>query len=229
MRKRSVPEPPRGVPPPVPLSAHEMRSMILRKGWSFAELADRWGVTRARISQMISEGAQRPSYLEDAVWGLPYRSVARFRDERRRSLAVDTARKFKPPPPSRPRKKRAPAGAVVDMAAWWEQTLKPGYVLTVKEDISESLLRGVRGVVLFRIGTSPDSMQLCVGYETGVVEWYPLAWFHSDQCWLHESGQTAEIPQKVLTFQHPPAPQPQIDRQLEAMLRAGHVRFPVST
>ncbi|HMX98952.1 MAG: hypothetical protein KDI39_09475 [Pseudomonadales bacterium] len=54
------------------LTANEFKAIIVGKGWLMKDLAIRWGLTRARVSQICAD-EQRPIIYEDAVKALPER------------------------------------------------------------------------------------------------------------------------------------------------------------
>lgn len=52
------------------MAPEEFKSEILRKGWTYRALAERWSVTDNWISK-IARNENRPLHWDDAVRGLP--------------------------------------------------------------------------------------------------------------------------------------------------------------
>lgn len=73
------------------LSAAEIRVLIKGKGWTFVELAARWGVSVTWMSRLVNQPHSRPPMYDDAFRGLPERDVAHVVREPRH------VRKRKPP------------------------------------------------------------------------------------------------------------------------------------
>lgn len=55
----------------VRLSRKEFRDEVVQRGWTYAALGKRWGISANWISK-ISSDANRPMHWDDAVRGLPY-------------------------------------------------------------------------------------------------------------------------------------------------------------
>lgn len=65
------------------LSAAEIRILIKSKGWTFVELAARWGVSVTWMSRLVNQPHSRPPMYDDAFRGLPQRDVVHVVRERR--------------------------------------------------------------------------------------------------------------------------------------------------
>lgn len=57
------------------LSADDFKRTAYARGWKMHEVAQRWGMTKIRISQICNHKA-RPLYYDDAVRGLPLREIS---------------------------------------------------------------------------------------------------------------------------------------------------------
>lgn len=53
------------------LSQDEFKNEVVQRGWTYAALSKRWGVTANWISK-ISRDTDRAMHWDDAVRGLPY-------------------------------------------------------------------------------------------------------------------------------------------------------------
>ena len=54
------------------MSPNEFRAELVRKGWTFVELGQRWDMSANWIARVAAR-ADRPRYWDDAVRGLPDR------------------------------------------------------------------------------------------------------------------------------------------------------------
>ena len=70
------------------LSATEIKALIKQKGWTFVDVAARWGVSVTWMSRLVNQPLCRPPVYEDAFRGLPHRDgtqvVREARHERKR-------------------------------------------------------------------------------------------------------------------------------------------------
>jgi hypothetical protein len=55
------------------LSASEIKSLMKEKGWTFVDLAARWGVSVYWMSRLVNQTRTRPPMYDDAFRGLPPR------------------------------------------------------------------------------------------------------------------------------------------------------------
>ncbi|WP_323025758.1 hypothetical protein [Castellaniella sp.] len=53
------------------LSPEEFKAEVAQRGWTYAALGKRWGITPNWVSK-ISRDTNRPMHWDDAVRGLPY-------------------------------------------------------------------------------------------------------------------------------------------------------------
>ena len=56
--------------PPPPLSPEEYRAELKRKGWTYARLEERWGLSANWLVKVAGK-VDRPRHWDDAVRGLP--------------------------------------------------------------------------------------------------------------------------------------------------------------
>ena len=68
---------------------HYFTASLQKRGWKSKEVAERWGITAVRMSQI----AAKPSQLHvDAVNGLPYRMSDSERKQRGEKVMADMAK-----------------------------------------------------------------------------------------------------------------------------------------
>ncbi|MDU4254581.1 hypothetical protein [Pseudomonas sp.] len=53
-----------------PLTPDQFKELMKAKGWKPEKLALRWGMSKRRVQQIAAD-AERPSYYDDALRGLP--------------------------------------------------------------------------------------------------------------------------------------------------------------
>lgn len=58
------------------LSAAAIKALVKEKGWTFVDLAARWGVSVTWMSRLVNQPHSRPIMYDDAFRGLPQREVA---------------------------------------------------------------------------------------------------------------------------------------------------------
>jgi hypothetical protein len=75
----------------VALAAVEIKALMKAKGWTFVDLAARWGVSVTWMSRLVNQPRSRPPMYDDAFRGLPQREVTDVVREARH------VRKRKPP------------------------------------------------------------------------------------------------------------------------------------
>lgn len=161
-----------------PMSAHDFRSVIIARGWTLGDVATRWGISAARMSQVLNRPAQRARHWEDALFGLPHRSVTERSRQRRQAMAEAAGAD------QRPRR-----GYGTRKESWLAQAhVAQGSVFVVEEEQGPHLAYGCRGVVIARrSGAKPA---LCLLFESGYLEWLELAWLSTPACWLQYNGAT---------------------------------------
>jgi len=65
------------------LTTAEIKALMKQKGWSFVDLAARWGVSVTWMSRLVNQPQARPAMYDDAFRGLPQRQVAHVVREKR--------------------------------------------------------------------------------------------------------------------------------------------------
>lgn len=67
----------------MPLSRSEIRSLLKDRGWTFVDVAARWGVSVTWMSRLVNNPHDRAAMYDDAFRGLPLReAVVVVREER---------------------------------------------------------------------------------------------------------------------------------------------------
>lgn len=57
------------------LGASEIKALMKAKGWTFVDLAARWGVSVTWMSRLVNQPRSRPPMYDDAFRGLPQREA----------------------------------------------------------------------------------------------------------------------------------------------------------
>lgn len=57
------------------LSTKEVRALVQTKGWTFVDLAARWGISVTWMSRLVNQPSTRPIMYDDAFRGLPQREA----------------------------------------------------------------------------------------------------------------------------------------------------------
>ncbi len=156
------------------LSPAQFRALIKARGYSFVELARLWGVSAARVTQMVKD-ADRPAYLDYALWGLPARSRAFAVGLRRGEAAAAAERRH-------PDLRRQPRARAIRIAS--DSTLEGGDVYIVHRSQGEHLQEGARGAI---IGVEHGAVW--IGFESGYVERFPMSYLESTSSFLVANGE----------------------------------------
>lgn len=67
----------------VGLAATEIKALMKSKGWTFVDLAARWGVSVTWMSRLVNQPHSRPPMYDDAFRGLPQREATQVVREAR--------------------------------------------------------------------------------------------------------------------------------------------------
>jgi len=65
------------------LQADEIRALVREKGWTFVEIAARWGLAATYMSRLVNQPHTRPAMYDDAFRGLPQRTDVKVEREPR--------------------------------------------------------------------------------------------------------------------------------------------------
>lgn len=65
------------------LSAVDIKAIVKERGWSFVDLAARWGVSVTWMSRLVNSPHTRPAMYDDAFRGLPTRNAVTVAREAR--------------------------------------------------------------------------------------------------------------------------------------------------
>jgi len=142
----------------VRLTPEHFKAVVIGKGWTYRELAARWGVTPVWVSN-IARNAERPSHYDDAVLGLPVRRNLRRNEKRRMALVEAFVQKISGAP-------RKATGAYR-----YHGHLVPGTVVAAAEDVGSIAESGMRGVV-FQVREIKGGEDYGVIFETGLWDWF---------------------------------------------------------
>jgi lambda repressor-like predicted transcriptional regulator len=184
------------------LDEARFRALLEARGWSVSELARRWGITPARLRQVIQEGHDRAAHWNDAVRGLPQaRWVTRTQERSDRRLELELEPYLKAS--SRGGARTTVAGAVGNLRARATPSDRShetalGAVWRVNSEQGDHLPHGCAGTVLASRIKSPAavgvaaSREICLGFETGYVEWMEVKWLNAPNFWLTYVGETVD-------------------------------------
>jgi hypothetical protein len=67
----------------MPMQPQEIRDLVKERGWTFADLAARWGHSVFYMSRLVNQPHSRPPVYEDAFRGLPRRESTEVKREAR--------------------------------------------------------------------------------------------------------------------------------------------------
>jgi hypothetical protein len=59
---------------PMPLQPNEIKAIVKQRGWTFVDLAARWGHSVFYMSRLVNQPHTRPPAYDDAFRGLPLRA-----------------------------------------------------------------------------------------------------------------------------------------------------------
>ena len=74
------------------MAAAEIKALVRSKGWTFVDLAARWGLGVFYMSRLVNDPHGRPPMYDDAFRGLPQRETVRVARERRHQRRLRPAR-----------------------------------------------------------------------------------------------------------------------------------------
>lgn len=180
------------------LTPEQFRAVVVARGWTYKELAHRWGVSSVWVSN-LARNPDRPSHYDDAILGLPPRRFL-VRNERRRRAWVEAL-------VLRARGERKAAGGFR-----YHGYLVPGAIVTAVDDLGSVAEAGMRGVV-FQVADRGNREAYGVIFESGLWDWFEPE--HIDK-YLAETG---------LSDPGLKGSRPGSNAQLEADFKAGRFDF----
>lgn len=142
----------------VRLTPEQFKAVVIGKGWTYRELAARWGVTPVWVSN-IARNSERPAHYDDSVLGLPVRRNLRRNEKRRMALVEAFMRKMAGAP-------RKATGAYR-----YHGHLVVGTVMAAAEDVGSIAESGMRGIV-FQVREIKGGEDYGVIFETGLWDWF---------------------------------------------------------
>lgn len=152
------------------LSPEQFKAVVAAKGWTYRELATRWGVSSVWISN-VARNPERAAHYDDAVLGLPSRRHLRRNEKRRQALVDALVRKH--------------AGERPTTGAYrYHGALSVGSIVTAAEEVGSIAEEGMRGIV-FQVEDHGAGEKYGIIFETGLWDWFQPE--HVDQC-LAETG-----------------------------------------
>lgn len=150
------------------LTTEEFRAVIKSKGWTYVELAARWGVTPEWIG-VLSRNPDRPAHYNDAVLALPSRRFFKQDTYRRRELV---------------RKSLQRTASLLNCDKKHAFPINPGDVLVAMEDVGSMAYEGDRAVVV--VARSIKEMnQYGILFPRGDFDWF---WQPDVDHYLAETG-----------------------------------------
>lgn len=139
----------------VRLSPEQFKAVIIGKGWTFKELAARWGISPVWMSN-VARNPLRASHYDDAVMGLPARQYL-SRSAKRRQDMVNTF---------------LSATDVRGRRNAHREHLSVGAILTAAEDFGSLADMGMRAIV-FAVRSKGAAKEYGVIFENGNYDWLP--------------------------------------------------------
>lgn len=150
------------------LTTKEFKAVIRAKGWTYVELAARWGVTPEWIGA-LSRNPERPAHYNDAVLALPSRRFYKQDLYRRRELV---------------RKSIERASSLQNGRSQQAFPLHPGDVMVAMEDVGSMAYEGDRAVVVVARKIK-EMNQYGILFLSGEFDWF---WQPDVDHYLAETG-----------------------------------------
>ena len=170
------------------LTPNEFRALARHLGYRRADLAEVWGVTPPRVTQVMND-VERPLHWDLALWGLPPKRTAAKTFARRLALVSSFTRSD---PEDGDRDNNGSASAAnTDPLGGGEYAVEPGDVWVVRESPGDHLPEGCRGEVL-RITPGRDGVDVTFRFENGETDTYSLQYLDSFECFLSATGLKAK-------------------------------------
>jgi hypothetical protein len=171
-------------------SPTEFRALIRWKGWTHKDLAIHWDVSRVHVSRIVND-EERALHWNDAVIGLPRRArlvsdlaarqtrVQRLVADMPDALAAKRGRLGRPPRGAEPMASRhslEDALLELEIPGAGSGYRHRGYVvtgsiLTLDNDLGDSLNQGDRGIVFATVNTGVGE-RYGVIFENGDFDWF---------------------------------------------------------
>lgn len=154
----------------------EFRSLIRERGYTLADLARLWGLSRGRLTQLAGD-PDRPKHYDYAVWGLPPKALApAIRARRARYLAALMAGHKLP----RRRSRATPwTGAnVITVPTEVEARIQVGDTVSVLAEQGDHLPEGLGGIVTTVIQKG-DHIAARIRFRNGYEETFDLTYLLS--------------------------------------------------
>jgi hypothetical protein len=160
------------------LTPEEFKGIAKARGYTLAEVAQAWGLTPTRVSQIANDPDRDPRD-EYALWGLPTKQTAAAVVRQRQRLARQYAK------PSRHRSGPPPL-APKDI---WDELTAVGSVFRVAAEQGDHLPADCEGVVVAREHQAGE-LHVSMRFTTGYSESYPLSFLKDPACFLVATGST---------------------------------------
>lgn len=152
------------------LTPEQFKALVKWKGWSYRELAERWGITSVWMSN-VARNAERPAHYDDALVGLPNkRTMTRdVRNLERRLRALVDAKAHDAAAKAPGHAGRRPSGEYR-----YHGYFMVGAIVTASEEIGIVAEEGARGAV-FQVVDTGKGERYGVLFETGLWDWFDPA------------------------------------------------------
>jgi len=152
------------------------------RGWTQAAVAERWGVTARRVSQ-IKFDSHRAPHWEDALWGLPERKKAHATDARRHQVVIALAREAAPTSTS-------DCNSDSDTPDLFYPEV--GDEWTVRDSPGEHLPEGCAGMIAsITLGT--DGPEIAIRFDNGYTEVFTSRYLFGLECFLSATGRKRSL------------------------------------
>ena len=167
----------------MPLSPTEFEAVIRMRGYSLSEVAARWGLSPARLTQIKADVLRSPRY-EDALWGLPAKKLARAVTIRREHIAHRLAGERS----AKDRKK------IRREVPSFEPTflIEVGDIWAVARSPGEHLPEGCEGTIV-AVERHESSARISFRFVNGFTETIDQNYLLSPDCFLVATGKTVRV------------------------------------
>ncbi len=163
----------------MPMSPLQFEAVIRMRGYTLSEVATRWGLSPARLTQIKSDVLRSARY-EDAVWGLPDRKLAAAILARRERIVQDLAAGI----PLRSKKSKPLRTLVAPPLPLIEE----GDVWAVKDSQGDHLPEGCEGWVTSIGGRGPGA-KITLRFVNGYTETFDQQYLNDASCFLAATGK----------------------------------------
>jgi hypothetical protein len=156
------------------LTPEQFKALAKLRGYRLSDLAARWELSRARLSQVAADTERAPIF-DEALWALPPKRLLKLAEGRRQTILATLTQSD-----IRETKK-------IIAAQYWEDITEIGWTYIVEVEQGDHLAEGMEGIVTGR-NLKDNQPTVTITFESGHVETYPLQYLKSPECFIASRG-----------------------------------------